>query len=373
MPPRYLPLSLLVAILLFASACKQSPQQISISGHIEGLKDSILFIAIPKEDSYHTFDSYETYDFNNDDYKYVPVKNGSFSWTQAYNGPQHLVLKISSHTVTLFTGKTDIEILGRADSLANLRISGSVAQQEFEALRSIMMEIWKKELYLGGALSKVRDTNLLKAIEPQYDSVMALKKLKTEQFIASHPGSIVSVGIIKELAYDGDPAYLDSLNKLLTPEIVATPAGQRLEEKLAVLRRGAVGQVFRDFEQIDLKGDTVRLADYKGRYLLVFYWVSYTKEENLEVLRLYKCYRKKGFDVLGVFIGEDRARWKDMVTWYGLPWKQVSDLEWIHGRLAREYGIRSMPNNFLLDPKGVIIGRDMSMKALETKLCEVVH
>lgn len=371
MPVRY-SLSIFIACLLFASACKQTSPQITIRGHIEGWKDSILFIGLPKEDSYDTFDSFNYYD--SDVSKYVSVKNGSFSWSQPDNGPHELILLIGGHRIPLFTGNTNIEIHGHYDSISAIRITGSVAQQEFDAFKSEMMDIWKEELYLRGVLTKVSDTSrIIKDFTPKYDSVVVLRKAKTEQFIAAHPGSIVSVGIIKDMAYDGDPTYLDSLFHLLTPEILASPAGKRLEEKLAVLRRGAVGQPFRDFTQIDVNGDTVRLGDFKGKYLLIYYWLGYAKEQNPDILRLYNCYRKKGFTVLGVFMGEVKEQWKDIIQWYALPWKQVSDLEGMHGSLAREYGVNSVPNNFLLDPKGVIIGRDMSMKELERKLCEVVH
>jgi len=372
MPTRNFPFPIFIACLLLASACKQTPPQITISGHIEGWEDSILYIGLPNEDSYGTFDSFNYYD--NDLSKYVSVKNGSFSWSQPYNGPQELILQIRGHMIPLFTGNTDIEIHGHYDSIADLRITGSVAQQEFDNFKSAMMDTWKQELYLGGVLTKVSDTSrIMKEFTPKYDSVVALIKAKTKQFIANHPGSIVSVGIIKDMTYDGDPTYLDSLFHLLTPDILASPAGKRLEEKFVVLRRGAVGQPFRDFTQIDVNGDTVRLGDFKGKYLLIYYWIGYAQAQNLEVLRLYNCFRQKGFTVLGVFMGEDKGQWKDIITWYALPWKQVSDLEGMHGSLAREYGIKRVPNNFLLDPKGVIIGRNMSMKELETKLCETVH
>ncbi|RFM31788.1 TlpA disulfide reductase family protein [Chitinophaga silvisoli] len=369
MPFRYCSLPILTAGLLFLAACRQTPSHITISGHIEGLEDSILYLGIPKEDAYDTFDNSDYYD--SEVIRYVPIKNGSFSWSQSAEGPRHIVLKLGAHRISLFTGNTDIQIQGGKDSLGNLRITGSAPQQEFEAFKQSMAKIWKQERYLGGILSKVSDTNYIKEITPQYDAVVALHKLKTAQFIADHPGSIVSVALIRELTYDGDPTYLDSLFHLLTPEVLTSREGKYLQEKIGVLKRGAVGQVFRDFVQTDENGDTVRLADFKGKYLLIYYWEGYGKEENLDVLRLYNCYKKMGFTVLGVFMGEDKAGWKDVINYYGLPWKQVSDLEGMHGSLAREYGIIHIPNNFLLDPKGVIIGRSMSMEELEKKLCEI--
>jgi peroxiredoxin len=371
MPFRYYSFPILVAGFLLLAACRQTPSHITISGHIEGLKDSILYFGIPKEDAYDTFDNSDYYD--SEVIKYVPVKNGSFSWSQPADGPRYLILKLGAHRIALFTGNTNIQIQGRNDSLGNLRITGSEPQQEFEAFKQSMMEIWKQERYLGGILSKVSDTSYIKEIAPQYDAVVAQDKLKTAQFIAAHPGSIVSVALIRDLTYNGDPTYLDSLFHLLTPEVLTSKEGKHLQEKMEVLRRGAVGQVFRDFVQTDENGDTVRLADFKGKYLLIYYWEGHGKEENLDVLRLYNCYKQMGFTVLGVFMGEDKAVWKDVISYYGLPWKQVSDLEGMHGRLAREYGIVRMPNNFLLDPKGVIIGRSMSMEALEKKLCELSH
>jgi peroxiredoxin len=76
--------------------------------------------------------------------------------------------------------------------------------------------------------------------------------------------------------------------------------------------------------------------------------------------------------VLGVSLDDNGAKWKEAVTKDGMPWMQVSDLKGWKNAAARQYGIQAIPLNFLVDPNGVIIARDLRGTALDKKLAEVL-
>jgi len=57
----------------------------------------------------------------------------------------------------------------------------------------------------------------------------------------------------------------------------------------------------------------------------------------------------------------------------GLIWTHVSDLKFWDNAVAKQYAIESIPSNFLLDPEGTIIGKDLRGDDLNNKLAEVLR
>jgi peroxiredoxin len=92
------------------------------------------------------------------------------------------------------------------------------------------------------------------------------------------------------------------------------------------------------------------------------------------VVRAYNKYKNKKFTVLGVSLDKPEARnsWLAAIKNDGLVWTQVSDLKFWDNEAARLYHISSIPANFLLDPEGKIIARDLRGADLDKKLSEVL-
>lgn len=86
----------------------------------------------------------------------------------------------------------------------------------------------------------------------------------------------------------------------------------------------------------------------------------------------YNKFKDKGFTVFGVSLDKDKDRWMGAIKDDGLAWPQVSDLKHWESVPARDYGVQSIPTNFLLDKEGRIIAKDLRGAALEAKLEEVL-
>ena len=69
---------------------------------------------------------------------------------------------------------------------------------------------------------------------------------------------------------------------------------------------------------------------------------------------------------------DGRNAWIEAIKNDGLTWTQVSDLKFWNNQVAALYAITSIPANFLIDPNGKIIARDLRGDDLETKLGEVL-
>lgn len=142
---------------------------------------------------------------------------------------------------------------------------------------------------------------------------------------------------------------------------------------LASQDKTQIGQIAPDFRQQTPKGDTIRLSDFRGKYLLLDFWASWCgpcRGENPNLVKAYDQYKDKGFEILGVSMDNpgQRDAWLEAIEADGLTWAQVSDLRGTKNEAAVLYGITMIPANFLLDPDGKIIAKDLRGQVMTDKL-----
>ncbi len=139
-----------------------------------------------------------------------------------------------------------------------------------------------------------------------------------------------------------------------------------------------IGATPPDFTQNDPDGKPISLSNFRGKYLLIDFWASWCapcRAENPNVVKAYAKYHEKGFEILGVSLDNERGRenWLNAIKKDGLAWTQVSDLKYWNNEVARKYGISSIPQNFLLDPTGKIVGKNLRGETLSKKLEEIFN
>jgi len=94
--------------------------------------------------------------------------------------------------------------------------------------------------------------------------------------------------------------------------------------------------------------------------------------ENPNVVATYYKFKDKNFTVLGVSLDKAKDPWVKAIQDDGLAWTQVSDLKFWYNDVAVKYHIQSIPQNFLIDPSGKIVGRNLRGADLQAKLCELL-
>ena len=139
-------------------------------------------------------------------------------------------------------------------------------------------------------------------------------------------------------------------------------------------KKTAVGAMAPDFTMNDPEGKPIQLASLKGKIVLVDFWASWCgpcRQENPNVVKLYQQFHSKGFEILGVSLDKTKEDWLKAIKDDNLAWIHVSDLQFWQNAAARLYGVNAIPQSFLLDKDGKIIGKGLRGEQLVKKLTEL--
>ena len=89
------------------------------------------------------------------------------------------------------------------------------------------------------------------------------------------------------------------------------------------------------------------------------------RQENPNVVAQYAIYHPKGLNILGVSLDTSKTNWQQAITNDKLTWTHASDLKNFEGPTERLYHIEAIPSNFIIDPKGIIVAKNMRGADLE--------
>lgn len=149
-----------------------------------------------------------------------------------------------------------------------------------------------------------------------------------------------------------------------------------LQKRNEKLQRSLVpGEIFPDFHEKDISGESMSVSDLRGKVVLIDFWATWCPPcvaELPNVLAAYDKYRAKGFEILGISLDRTEGALRNFVRVQRMPWPQYFDGKVWDTKLSRRYGITSIPTTFLLDREGRIVARDLRGPALEKELAKLL-
>ena len=347
----------IIGILAFLSFSQIQAQKLQINGDIKNLPDGTT-VSLIDGMANKVVDS-------------AKMVDGKFKLSNQVNEPGIYVLSFSAlqAKIPVFVDNDQLTITGDIKQPTTLEYKGSPTQDLYmvymKALTPKIESLYGTKALQGNAASNIKDslskqvqakeadlttavTNLLKANNKSPVSTLFL--IQTTNFVPYIKDNIADLYAILE-----GPAKKGQLAELIEKSVQSATIGK-------------VGTVLPEFKQNDENGKSVNLSSLRGKYVLIDFWASWCgpcRAENPNVVKAFNAFKSKGFTILGVSLDQDKAKWLDAIKKDGLTWTHVSDLKFWNNAVAQQFGIQSIPANFLIDPNGVIIAKDLRGEDLE--------
>jgi thiol-disulfide isomerase/thioredoxin len=354
---------LVSALLLFNSVTYAQDSTFVINGKLDKIKTGLIYLNI-YQNSKTVLDS-------------AFIKNGQFKFTGTVTKPYFASLTMPERKEDFFSfyiepGKMDIT--GRANELKRLAIKDGGLNGDDKMLKDRMRTItmWEEtnsKLYENAY--KEKNKAIMDSLDIVDMDVLKAKRRVVADFIKNKPASMRgAMAILENFSYYAEASDVEPLYNLLDSKIKKSPKGIEVKNMLDVYSNVAIGKHAPEIVQFTPDSSSLSLSSLKGKYVLIDFWASWCgpcRRENPNIVEAYQQFKDKGFTILGVSYDTKKANWIKAIENDQLDWNQISTLDGWANTTSKEYGIKAIPSNVLVDKDGIIIAKNIfGNKLVET-------
>lgn len=377
--------SLILFVFVILSACKDS-SNFKIEGTITNVPEGKIYLEKLLVSGTEPLDSC-TFD-----------KNGSFEFKGSVSQPTFMLLKINdSKFVTLLVDSLE-EISFSADYLnfsRDYKVEGSIGSLKVQELTTHLMRTNQR-------LDSIKALTEINAAKEFYEERLRIwneeqAAICNEQieysrnFVTQNPFSMASLLALYQRFNNGD-FIIQDLQTIRTGASALSsiyPNSEHVkalyQETSDIIKRSKNSQMQQVIEQYgsnspeielpNIKGDTIALSSFQGKYVLVQFWSA--KDRTCRVMNPvlkenYTKFKSKGFEIYQVSVDQNEDDWLTAIEDDGLTWTNVGDMKG-SVKAVLHYNIQTLPSNYLLGPNGEILGKNLFGPALHQKLSEILN
>ncbi|MDO4948762.1 MAG: thioredoxin-like domain-containing protein [Bacteroidales bacterium] len=308
-------MSLLVCILLLAG-CKHSNSFI-LNADVKGLtSDSVLAL-------------FEFPEYRIDT---IVAEDGKFTY------------EFPLDTLTLFTLRLDeVAVPVYAEKGGNVKLRGT-----------------KENVVMEGEGDNARMNEIM-----QLERACSIDLTMADSLIRAYPNSYTNLYVIRQALANGDTLDYACANNILQQ------MGGNLKDLVEVMRIQNVmdkhvgSSAYHLANNLLMKGrDNVNVsyADIKNRYVLLSFWATWDAASCAaqdSLVGVVNTLKKKPFVAISVSLDYDCDKWYKASNRDTTQWRQVCDGKGFENELVKALDIRKLPANVLLDPRRMLMGRDL--------------
>jgi len=381
-------LFLFLSAALIIQACSSNENEFQIEGNYKNAQNEKVVLMQLKNNGMEKIDSVRL------------EGDGQFEFTGYTNNPKFFVIQADkSKNITLLVKPSDnISLSADMEDFNNTYdIKGSEDSRKIMNLRRTLESNIAKLDSLGKYYKEnpenEKSGDLRNRLNKVSQEIVQQQKEYTKKFIDDNLNSMVSLMALYQqigprsyvLNPKEDFEYFEKVDSSLMSSYPnsgpvkslhsqVTDMKKRLKADEQNSKRLATGQVAPEIALPNPEGDTVELSSLRGKYVLLDFWASWCKPcrvENPNLVKAYKRFNDKGFEIYQVSLDKKRSAWENAIEKDNLDWIHVSDLKFWNSSAAKTYNIQSIPASFLLNKKGEIIDKNLRGDALQNKLHEL--
>lgn len=311
-------------------------------------------------------------------------KYGKFEFISLFNEPVLCVIRFDYKDGFDFVTDTGVTMLNPVYHGRLFRFSAIEAVSPANKQYAIYKKYIRRESLIADSLYSIRDRyriekkkDSMKLLEPTLEYADSSLFQKNLQFVKLSDGNpiIKSLIIYRKLMLKLPLSEVKDLYTNLDNTGQLSLYGMAVNKYLREKEGLKIGDMAPSFvNQISPEGDSIRIEDFRGKYLLLDFWAAWCapcRAENPTTIRIYDKYKSDHFEILGISLDRKKTDWLKAIEQDKLPWKQASDLQFWNNECVKLYGLYSLPFNILVDPEGKIIAIDLHGEDLNKRLDEI--
>lgn len=226
------------------------------------------------------------------------------------------------------------------------------------------------------SMNEKGDTVGLKNLGRIFDSLQVDDRKSSQQFISLNPSSPIVLAAFLRYA-SLLPDYSEALDPYnnLPRWAKASPEGKIVYAKINGAKSTIVGAIRPSLSGQLANGEVFSDKDLIGKYVLIDFWASWCgpcRKKHPGLKTLFQNYRSENLLFISVSLDTENNDWRTAIVKDDLPWIQVSDLKGFESMNAVNFGVQAIPSSFLIDPKGKILGKNLSLEELDAKFKETI-
>lgn len=280
----------------------------------------------------------------------ITIRLNSFTYAKNFEEfPKHIYL----HTVdyaemkSFWIEDTIITFDATRTNFEDAKILGSRTQTELNLL-----------------LSETRDVES----EDQIEAI-------TTKYIVDYPDNRAMAAALAGYASSWGRSKVLSLYNGLSETNKASVYGRQIEQFIRLNKTHEIGDRYSDFEMENEQGELIKLSDNLGKVTLLEFWASWCgpcRKQNPELVKLYREYHPLGFEIVSISLDFSKEDLEEAIKKDQLSLIHLSDFKGRNNTACMIYGVNAIPDNFLIDKDGVVIGKylwgDALREVLEVRL-----
>ena len=363
-----------LSFLFFLNSCGSSDNQFELIGNADVSDGTMIYVLQA--------------DQNNQPYikDSTSVQSNSFKFKGVSSTPQISYIQVEGVNgyVLAILENGDIKADIDKDDISNSKVYGTKSNDDFikyksetKSLVDVMNNISSE------AQNAIMSGDVVTAmeLEKEYNSKEREVMLYEWDFIVDNLDSYMSA-LLLEVFMIENKVNKDSIIDVyesFSNRIKVSDVGKNIADLLSQFEDPIeVGEIAPDFTAPSIDGPDVTLSNelVNNKVTLLDFWAAWCRPcriENPNLVRLHKKYKDAGFDIIGVSLDRTREQWEQAVIDDNLPWTQVSNLNFWNDPVARRYSIRAIPQSYLLNKDGLVMGKNLRGQELEDRILSLLN